>query len=160
MRPGKFRREERGQTLVIVALTIVALLGFTGLVTDIAWYEVNLMRIQRAADAAALAGVVFLPNNVVGAQTAGGLGRLADERRAIAVADKLNISYVRCAQPALGLQCIRELGSFRIGRIECKHRHGREGFAPSKEEDVHIVAKSTTYFNGHVFLPLHAFPVV
>jgi len=70
MRIGEFRREERGQTLVIVALLIIPLLGFTGLVSDVAWYEVNVMRIQRAADAAALAGVVYLPNNVVGAQTA------------------------------------------------------------------------------------------
>src|SRR3989449_6506145 len=70
MRTDSFRREQSGQTLVIVALMIVALLGFTGLVTDIAWYEVNLMRVQRAADAAALAGVVYLPANVIGAQTA------------------------------------------------------------------------------------------
>src|SRR6267378_4000028 len=70
MRPAKFRRDQKGQTLVIVALMIVVLLGFTGLVTDIGWYEVNLMRIQRAADAAALAGVVFLPGNIPGAVTA------------------------------------------------------------------------------------------
>src|ERR1700694_4695342 len=70
MRTANFRREQSGQTLVIVALMILVLLGFTGLVTDVAWYEVNLIRIQRAADAAALAGVVSLPNNVAGAQTA------------------------------------------------------------------------------------------
>src|SRR6266550_647730 len=70
MRTGKFRREQSGQTLVIVALMLIPLLGFTGLVSDVAWYEVNLMRIQRAADAAALAGVVYLPGNVAGAQTA------------------------------------------------------------------------------------------
>ncbi|TME59137.1 MAG: hypothetical protein E6I54_12665, partial [Chloroflexi bacterium] len=70
MRTAKFHREQRGQVLVIVAVMIVVLLGFTGLVTDVAWYEVNLMRIQRAADAAALAGVVYLPSNVAGAQTA------------------------------------------------------------------------------------------
>src|SRR5213593_4549850 len=70
MRTGRFRRDQRGQTLVIVALMLVPLLGFTGLVSDVAWYEVNLMRIQRAADAAALAGVVWLPDNVAGAQTA------------------------------------------------------------------------------------------
>src|SRR4030081_3802367 len=70
MRPAKFRGEQKGQTLVIVALMIVVLLGFTGLVTDIAWYEVNLVRIQRAADAAALAGVVYLPSNVAGAVAA------------------------------------------------------------------------------------------
>src|SRR5204863_9820566 len=70
MRTGRFGREQRGQTLVIVALMLIPLLGFTGLVSDVAWYEVNLMRIQRAADAAALAGVVYLPGNVAGAQTA------------------------------------------------------------------------------------------
>src|SRR6202171_132221 len=72
MRTANFRREQRGQTLVVVALMVVVLLGFTGLVTDVAWYEVNLMRIQRAAAAAALAGVVYLPTNVPGAQTAAG----------------------------------------------------------------------------------------
>jgi Flp pilus assembly protein TadG len=66
-RRTSFRRQQRGQTLVIVALMIVALLGFIGLVTDIGWYEVNLMRVQRAADAAALAGAVYLPSNVPGA---------------------------------------------------------------------------------------------
>src|SRR5712692_5554724 len=70
MRTDSFRREQSGQTLVIVALMLIPLLGFTGLVSDVAWYEVNLMRIQRAADAAALAGVVYLPTNVPGAQTA------------------------------------------------------------------------------------------
>ena len=52
MRTARFHRQQSGQTLVIVALMILVLLGFTGIVTDVAWYEVSLMRIQRAADAA------------------------------------------------------------------------------------------------------------
>src|SRR5438093_12029671 len=67
---GSFRRDERGQTLVIVGLTVMVLLGFLGLVADIAWYQVNLARVQRAADAGALAGVVYLPGNLSGAVTA------------------------------------------------------------------------------------------
>src|SRR5256886_5157856 len=63
-------REDGGQTLVIVALMLSLLLGFAGLVADIGWYELSLIRVQRAADAAALAGVVFLPTNVGGAGTA------------------------------------------------------------------------------------------
>src|SRR2546427_11742143 len=63
-------RDDRGQTLVIVALTLTALFGFVGLVADIGWYELNMVRLQRAADAAALAGVVYLPGNVTGAVTA------------------------------------------------------------------------------------------
>src|SRR5438105_15286789 len=70
MRTGRFRREPRGQGLGRDAGASVVPLGCTGRVTDVAWYELNLMRIQRAADAAALAGVVYLPNNVAGAQTA------------------------------------------------------------------------------------------
>jgi Flp pilus assembly protein TadG len=63
-------RDDHGQALVMVALMMTALLGLTGLVADIGWYEVNLIRIQRAADAAALAGVVYLPTNVTGAVAA------------------------------------------------------------------------------------------
>src|SRR5438093_6220269 len=63
-------RDDRGQTLVIVALTLTALFGFVGLVADIGWYELNMIRVQRAADAAALAGVVYLPGNAGSAVTA------------------------------------------------------------------------------------------
>src|SRR3989442_1771885 len=62
--------DDRGQTLAIVALMLTALFGFMGLVADIGWYELNMVRIQRAADAAALAGVVYLPGNVTGAVVA------------------------------------------------------------------------------------------
>src|SRR3989442_11457457 len=59
--------DDRGQTLVVVALLLTMLLGFVGLAVDVAWYELNLIRMQRAADAAALAGVVYLPGNPAGA---------------------------------------------------------------------------------------------
>src|SRR6266850_773929 len=59
--------EDRGQTLVITALVMTILLGLAGLALDVGWYELNLMRMQRAADAAALAGVVFLPGDPSGA---------------------------------------------------------------------------------------------
>src|SRR4030081_3316778 len=63
---SELSRGERGQTFIIVALMLTMLLGFTGLVVDVGWYEVNLVRVQRAADAAALAGVVYLPGNLGG----------------------------------------------------------------------------------------------
>src|ERR1700704_490058 len=59
-------RDERGQAFIMVALMLTMLLGFIGIVIDVGWYEVNLVRVQRAADAAALAGVVYLPGNVPG----------------------------------------------------------------------------------------------
>jgi Flp pilus assembly protein TadG len=63
-------RDERGQSFVMIALMLAALLGFMGIVVDIGWYEVNLIRVQRAADAAALSGVVYLPGNLAGGRTA------------------------------------------------------------------------------------------
>jgi len=66
----RLSRDDRGQTLVVVALLLTMLLGFVGLAVDVAWYELNLIRMQRAADAAALAGVVYLPGNPTAANNA------------------------------------------------------------------------------------------
>src|SRR5882762_10136330 len=63
-------RDERGQSFILVAIMLTALLGFMGIVIDVGWYEVNLIRVQRAADAAALAGVVYLPGQPANATTA------------------------------------------------------------------------------------------
>src|SRR6267143_5258095 len=57
-------RDERGQAFIMFAIMLMMLLGFIGIVIDVGWYEVNLVRVQRAADAAALAGVVYLPGNL------------------------------------------------------------------------------------------------
>ena len=66
-RSNSFHHEQRGQTFVITALMIVVLLGFFGLVADVGWLQINIVRAQRAADAAALAGAPYLPGNVAGA---------------------------------------------------------------------------------------------
>ena len=47
--------------LVLFVLSIFVLTGITAIVVDISWYWANALRVQRAADAAALAGVVWLP---------------------------------------------------------------------------------------------------
>ncbi len=56
------RRASRGQVLVIFAGALLLLMMMTALVVDVSWYWVNSLRVQRAADAAALAGAVMLPN--------------------------------------------------------------------------------------------------
>src|SRR5919108_1667600 len=56
-------KEERGQTIVVAALLLTLLIALVGLGVDVSWYSLNLVRMQRAADAAALAGVVYLPGN-------------------------------------------------------------------------------------------------
>jgi hypothetical protein len=69
-KPGKGQRiKEAGQIIAIFALMLTALIGLVGIAIDVtfAWREE--LRVQRAADAAALAGVVYLPGNVSGGQT-------------------------------------------------------------------------------------------
>ena len=43
-------------------------MGICAVVIDVSWYWANTLRVQRTADAAALAGVVDLPGNVTGAE--------------------------------------------------------------------------------------------
>jgi Flp pilus assembly protein TadG len=64
------RRASGGQVLVIFAAALVTLLSLSAVVIDVSWYWANTLRVQRAADAAALAGVVNLPGNVAGADAA------------------------------------------------------------------------------------------
>ena len=55
-------REQRGYAVILTSLVLVPLLGFTGFAVDVgAWYA-RASSIQRAADAAALAGVVWQPD--------------------------------------------------------------------------------------------------
>jgi Flp pilus assembly protein TadG len=58
---GRSRARARGQMLVLFVMSIFVLTGITAIVVDISWYWANTLRVQRAADAAALAGVVWLP---------------------------------------------------------------------------------------------------
>ena len=65
-----YRRDERGQTLALVALSIVALLGFAALAIDVATLYVAHSEVQRAADAAALAGAkVIADSGITSLQT-------------------------------------------------------------------------------------------
>ena len=52
---------ERGQVLVIFSMAIFLFMGLCAIALDVSWYWLNGLRMQRAADAAALAGVVHLP---------------------------------------------------------------------------------------------------
>lgn len=74
--PGRRRRRwrertprERGMVVIWVALMLVVLVGFAGFAVDLSnwWFQAE--RIQRAADAGAHAGVVFLPADLPEATT-------------------------------------------------------------------------------------------
>ena len=64
----KRQPDERGISVPIVAGSLVALLAFTALAVDLGWFYIMDQRTQRAADAAALAGVIELPGNEPAAQ--------------------------------------------------------------------------------------------
>ena len=49
-------RASRAQVLVIFAMSALVFVGMCAVVVDVAWYWANTLRVQRAADAAALAG--------------------------------------------------------------------------------------------------------
>jgi hypothetical protein len=53
----------RGQVLVLVAVAIFVILGALGLCTDIAVFYFNWSQLRKEADAAALAGASYLPND-------------------------------------------------------------------------------------------------
>ncbi len=61
------RRRSSGQMLIVFVGAILVLLGIVAFVVDLSWYWANSLRVQRAADAAALAGVVYLPGDVASA---------------------------------------------------------------------------------------------
>jgi hypothetical protein len=62
MRDARQGRDERGYILLLTALVLVPLLIFASMAIDLgAWYA-RASKIQRAADAAALAGVVWMPD--------------------------------------------------------------------------------------------------
>jgi hypothetical protein len=58
------RWRSAGQILPLFAGAIILLVGMLALVSDLASYWAASLRVQRAADSAALAGAVYLPGNV------------------------------------------------------------------------------------------------
>lgn len=54
---------EKGAALPLIAGTLLVLIGLAALAVDLGWLYLNDSRLQRAADAAALAGVVYLPGD-------------------------------------------------------------------------------------------------
>lgn len=75
------RSWQRGQVLVLFAGSMMAFMMLSALVVDVGWYWSSGLKIQRAADAAALAGAVYLPDNFNGAAPNAQTAALAVARR-------------------------------------------------------------------------------
>ncbi len=65
----RMRREERGASFALVAVSMIAILGMTAFVIDVGNWYLAQRQLQNAADAAALAGAVDLPSNATQAST-------------------------------------------------------------------------------------------
>jgi hypothetical protein len=63
VRVRSISEDERGFVLVTMAATLTVLLGVAALVVDVANWYLNAERLQRSADAAALGGSIFLPED-------------------------------------------------------------------------------------------------
>jgi hypothetical protein len=64
-----FRKNESGQAIVLMTLSLVVIMGMAAFVIDVgSWYHTK-RRLQGTADAAALAGAQLLPTNSSGAQS-------------------------------------------------------------------------------------------
>ncbi len=61
-RSGSRRRDESGVVLAFFALSVLSLLGIAALVVDFGYWSLRAEQMQRAADAAALSGVAYMPN--------------------------------------------------------------------------------------------------
>ena len=67
--PPGWSTDERGVVIVYVVLAIFVILGMAAFVIDLGYWYFQASRVQRAADAAALAGVTYMPGDVPDATT-------------------------------------------------------------------------------------------
>jgi uncharacterized membrane protein len=63
IRTNPSHRGERGQTLIVAALVMAVVIGFTALAIDVGLLLEERRNNQNDADAAALAGVQYLPEH-------------------------------------------------------------------------------------------------
>ncbi len=98
------REKDNGTAMILVAMSMVLLLGMAAFGTDLAWFYLNASRVQRAADAAALGGVVWLPDDTVTANSTALATALQNgyERRRRRRGGQLRCSDRR-AEPARGI---------------------------------------------------------
>ena len=121
---GAERLKEAGQIIAIFALMLVVLLGLVGIAVDVTYAWREELRVQRAADAAALAGVVYLPGNVSGGVSA-----------AQAEGSKNGFGSVSAGQaagnPANALPCARSWPKHSVLQRPLKDRSVTPGSMPA-----------------------------
>ena len=85
-------RSERGQALVLAALSMVVILGFAAMAIDVGYWFSQKREVQKAVDAAALAGAQELPDDYVMAES---VAREYLTKNGITAGDTIAITF-RC----------------------------------------------------------------
>jgi hypothetical protein len=96
---GGRRRGERGQTILLVAISIVALLGMAALAIDVVSLYVARTEVQRAADAAALAGAKAIADSGITTLQPGDGNLAAAQSLATDMATKAILALVQATPP-------------------------------------------------------------
>lgn len=94
--------DESGQAIVLVALTMVILLGFVGLTIDVGNAYFTQRELQKAADAAALAAALELPDSAAAAAVA--------QQYGAATGQKNEATLVKDATTTVTTRCVASLG--------------------------------------------------
>jgi hypothetical protein len=68
--PQSDEHAQRGVVMVMTAILLVVMVGMAGFAVDLGWWYTRTGQLQRAADAAALAGVVYMPTEFAQARAA------------------------------------------------------------------------------------------
>jgi Flp pilus assembly protein TadG len=96
------RKPEQGQTIVLVALTIVTMLAMAALAIDVVTLYVARSEMQRAADAAALAGArAFVDSGVTSDPANATLQSLAQNMATAMINSTVQQNKISGVQPAL-----------------------------------------------------------
>src|SRR5713226_8847731 len=96
------RPEERGQTIVLVAIALVSLLGMAALAIDVTTLYVARGEMQRAADAAALAGAkAFVDSGVTTDPTNATRQTLAQDMANATISSMVQQNKIAGAPPVL-----------------------------------------------------------
>jgi hypothetical protein len=85
-------RSERGQALVLAALAMLVILGFAAMAIDVGYWYSQKREVQKAVDAAALAGAQELPDNPAQAET---VARDYLTRNGITDQDTISVTFRR-----------------------------------------------------------------
>jgi Flp pilus assembly protein TadG len=94
--------DQSGQALVLVAFSMVDLIGFVGLAIDVGNAYVTQRELQKAADAAALAGAQELPNAAAAVAVAQQYGAAAGEKNEATFVDDAAMTVSTRCVPSLG----------------------------------------------------------